>query len=146
MFRWSSHRKLFSSFQWPTTTSTNPSSALVPWLLRLTSFRRRAPTPVPTTQTKWLPSLSSISTIRVSLWGSRSESHHKNWIKGIRCLIIHAYCDFPVIVGLQFLWQTLWPSNQGHWGNGLQHTERGTSIWRKTKGIVGRTKRPKLAW
>ncbi len=77
-------------FQWPTTTLTNPSSVLVPWPLRLTSCRRRAPTPVPTTLTKWLLSLFRISTIRVSLWGSRSESHHKNWINGIWCLIIHA--------------------------------------------------------
>ncbi len=80
------------SFQWPTTTLTNPSSALVPWPLRLTSCRRRAPTPVPTTLTKWLLSLFSISTIRVSLWGSRSESHPKNWINGIWCLIIHDNC------------------------------------------------------
>lgn len=141
-----SKKNIFSLlFQWPTTTLTNPSSVLVPWPLRLTSCRRRALTPVPTTLTKWLLSLFRISTIRVSLWGSRSESHHKNWINGIWCLIIHAHffvlcfschswSSVSVTSSSAYLSRTLRRWTPAYW-RANQHLAKSKRYWKENRNM-----------
>lgn len=131
------------SLQYPTTTLTSPSSALAPWQSKLTSCKRRAPTPPRMTQTGWLPSLSNSSITRASLSPSRfispkhlhadtdTAAHIKLFL---RRLFDHPLVFLPLAARVQFLWQAVWLDGKGHRGHGCQHPERRTSLWKETEG------------